>query len=164
MADQVFVFKRTVRETAQQHNMYATFAKPMQKEPGSALHIHQSILSLDTGKNIFNSADNEPTPELMHYIAGLQRYTPDLISFYAPNVNSIDDSRWMSAPINLSWGMTAAQQPSGFRIARLTTGVSKSFPGADANPYLAIAASLASGLLGLENNCSPPRLTKARQR
>ena len=60
MADQVFVFKRTVRETAQRHNMYATFmAKPMQREPGSALHIHQSILSLETGSNIFNGADDE---------------------------------------------------------------------------------------------------------
>jgi len=45
MADQVFVFKRTVRETAQRYNMYATFmAKPMQREPGSAMHIHQSVL------------------------------------------------------------------------------------------------------------------------
>ena len=158
MADQVFVFKRTVRETAQRHNMYATFmAKPMQKEPGSALHIHQSILSLDTGKNIFNSADNEPTPELMHYIAGLQRYTPDLISFYAPNVNSYRRlAPDISAPINLSWGYD--NRTTAFRVPDSTPDnrrVENRFPGADANPYLAIAASLASGLLGLENKLQP---------
>ena len=158
MADQVFVFKRTVRETAQRHNMYATFmAKPMQKEPGSALHIHQSILSLETGENIFNSADNKPTPELMHYIAGLQRYTPDLISFYAPNVNSYRRlAPDISAPINLSWGYD--NRTTAFRVPDSTPDnrrVENRFPGADANPYLAIAASLASGLLGLENKLQP---------
>lgn len=158
MADQVFVFKRTVRETAQRHDMYATFmAKPMQKEPGSALHIHQSILSLETGQNIFNSADNEPTPELMHYIAGLQRYTPDLISFYAPNVNSYRRlAPDISAPINLSWGYD--NRTTAFRVPDSTPDnrrVENRFPGADANPYLAIAASLASGLLGLENKLQP---------
>ncbi len=158
MADQVFVFKRTVRETAQRHNMYATFmAKPMQKEPGSALHIHQSILSLETGKNIFNGRDDEPTAELMHYIAGLQRYTPDLISFYAPNVNSYRRlARDISAPINLSWGYD--NRTTAFRVPDSTPEnrrVENRFPGADANPYLAIAASLASGLLGLEHKLQP---------
>ena len=158
MADQVFVFKRTVRETAQRHNMYATFmAKPMQKEPGSALHIHQSILSLETGKNIFNGPDDEPTAERMHYIAGLQRYTPDLISFYAPNVNSYRRlAPDISAPINLSWGYD--NRTTAFRVPDSTPEnrrVENRFPGADANPYLAIAASLASGLLGLEHKLQP---------
>ena len=158
MADQVFVFKRTVRETAQRHNMYATFmAKPMQREPGSALHIHQSILSLETGSNIFNGADDEPTAALMNYIAGLQRYTPDLISFYAPNVNSYRRlAPDISAPINLSWGYdnrtTAFRVPDSSPVNRR---VENRFPGADANPYLAIAASLASGLLGLEQGLQP---------
>ncbi|MDA9836605.1 glutamine synthetase family protein [Luminiphilus sp.] len=158
MADQVFVFKRTVRETAQRHDMYATFmAKPMQKEPGSALHIHQSILSLETGENIFNGPDDEPTAELMHYIAGLQRYTPDLISFYAPNVNSYRRlAPDISAPINLSWGYD--NRTTAFRVPDSTPEnrrVENRFPGADANPYLAIAASLASGLLGLEHKLQP---------
>lgn len=158
MADQVFVFKRTVRETAQRHNMYATFmAKPMQKEPGSALHIHQSILSLETGNNIFNGADDEPTAALMNYIAGLQRYTPDLISFYAPNVNSYRRlAPDISAPINLSWGYD--NRTTAFRVPDSSPAnrrVENRFPGADANPYLAIAASLASGLLGLEQGLQP---------
>ena len=158
MADQVFVFKRTVRETAQRHGMYATFmAKPMKKEPGSALHIHQSILSLETGENIFNGEDGEPTAELMNYIAGLQRYTPDLISFYAPNVNSYRRlAPDISAPINLSWGYD--NRTTAFRVPDSSPDnrrVENRFPGADANPYLAIAASLASGLLGLKGKLQP---------
>ncbi len=158
MADQVFVFKRTVRETAQRHNMYATFmAKPMQKEPGSALHIHQSVHSLETGGNIFNSEGDEPTQALMNYIGGLQRYTPDLISFYAPNVNSYRRlAPDISAPINLSWGYD--NRTTAFRVPDSrpeNRRVENRFPGADANPYLAIAASLASGLLGLERKLQP---------
>jgi glutamine synthetase len=158
MADQVFVFKRTVRETAQRHNMYATFmAKPMQKEPGSALHIHQSVLSLETGRNIFNGDDDQPTEALMNYIAGLQRYTPDLISFYAPNVNSYRRlAPDISAPINLSWGYD--NRTTAFRVPESSPNnrrVENRFPGADANPYLAIAASLASGLLGLRKSLQP---------
>ena len=56
LADQVFAFKRTVRETAHKHNIYATFmAKPMQKEPGSAMHIHQSVVDKTSGKTIFGA-------------------------------------------------------------------------------------------------------------
>ena len=55
LADQVFLFKRTVRETAIRHNVYATFmAKPMQGEPGSAMHVHQSVVETDTGRNLFS--------------------------------------------------------------------------------------------------------------
>ena len=60
LADQVFVFKRTLREAAMKHGMYATFmAKPMQHEPGSAMHIHQSLVDSKTGKNLF---DNNGSP------------------------------------------------------------------------------------------------------
>jgi glutamine synthetase len=69
LADQVFVFKRTVRETAHKHNIYATFmARPMQKEPGSAMHIHQSIVRADTGENIFADENGEHTPQFMSSI------------------------------------------------------------------------------------------------
>ena len=60
IADQAFLFKRTVRETALRHKMYASFmAKPMEKEPGSAMHIHQSVVSLNTGENIFSNDGGE---------------------------------------------------------------------------------------------------------
>jgi len=158
LADQVFVFKRTVRETAQKYGMYATFmAKPMQNEPGSALHLHQSILDKKTGKNIFCGDDGNPTEAMMHYIAGLQRYTPELISFYAPNVNSYRRlAPDISAPINLSWGFD--NRTTAFRVPSSTPEnlrIENRFPGADANPYLAISATLASGLLGMRQKLTP---------
>ncbi len=157
LADQVFAFKRTVRETAHKHQMYATFmAKPHQDEPGSALHIHQSILDAD-GRNIFAKDDGTHTPEFMAYIAGLQRFTPELISLYAPNVNSYRRlAPDISAPINLNWGMD--NRTTAFRVPvsdAAATRVENRFPGADANPYLAIAATLASGLLGMELGLTP---------
>ena len=158
LADQVFVFKRTVRETAQKHGMYATFmAKPMQREPGSALHLHQSILNKETGENIFCRSDGTPTEAMMHYLGGLQRYTPELISFYAPNVNSYRRlAPDISAPINLSWGFD--NRTTAFRVPNGTAEnlrIENRFPGADANPYLAIAATLASGLLGMRQQLPP---------
>ncbi len=157
LADQVFTFKRTVRETAHKHGMYATFmAKPMQEEPGSALHIHQSVLNAD-GRNIFAEDDGTHTPEFLAYIAGLQRFTPDLISLYAPNVNSYRRlAPDISAPINLNWGID--NRTTAFRVPEsppAATRVENRFPGADANPYLALAASLASGLLGMELGLTP---------
>ena len=158
MADQVFVFKRTVRETAQRYNMYATFmAKPMQREPGSALHIHQSVLDLETGQNIFASKDGKPTQAMMEFMAGLQRYTPELISFYAPNVNSYRRlAPDISAPINLSWGFD--NRTTAFRVPNSDAAnlrIENRFPGADANPYLAMTATLASGLLGMKQHLQP---------
>ncbi|MEL7046095.1 MAG: glutamine synthetase family protein [Pseudomonadota bacterium] len=152
LADQVFVFKRTVREAAYRRDMYATFmAKPMQAEPGSALHIHQSLLDA-SGRNIFANDDGTQADALRHYIAGLQRYTPELISLYAPNVNSYRRlAPDISAPINLNWGIE--NRTVAFRVpssAPAATRVENRFPGADANPYLALAATLASGLLGMQ--------------
>ena len=160
LADQVFVFKRTVRETAHKYGMYATFmAKPMQREPGNALHIHQSLLDADTGKNVFVNDDGKPSDRFMSYIGGLQRYTPELISLYAPNVNSYRRlAPDISAPINLNWGFD--NRTTAFRVPHdkpAATRVENRFPGADANPYLALAASLGSGLLGMQQNLAPTK-------
>mgnify|MGYP001821979656 CR=1 FL=1 len=157
LADQVFVFKRTVRETAHKHGIYATFmAKPMQSEPGSAMHIHQSVLD-DSGRNIFADDAGEMTDSLRAYIAGLQRYTPELISLYAPNVNSYRRlAPDIAAPINLNWGLD--NRTVAFRVPNSppeAMRVENRFPGADANPYLANAATLASGLLGMEEELKP---------
>jgi glutamine synthetase len=158
LADQVFVFKRTVRETAHKHGIYATFmAKPMQSEPGSALHIHQSIVEASSGENIFVDAAGEHTERFLSYIAGLQTFTPDLISFYAPNVNSYRRlAPDISAPINLNWGYD--NRTVAFRVPNSpapATRVENRFPGADANPYLALAATLASGYLGMQQQLTP---------
>ncbi|WP_299205531.1 glutamine synthetase family protein [uncultured Amphritea sp.] len=158
LADQVFVFKRTLRETAMKHDMYATFmAKPMQHEPGSAMHIHQSLIDIETGKNIFaGDAENQFSERFYHYLGGLQKYTPQAISFYAPNVNSYRRfAPDIAAPINFKWGID--NRTTGLRvpIAPLeATRIENRFPGSDCNPYLAIAASLVCGYLGLEQKLS----------
>jgi glutamine synthetase len=153
LADQVFVFKRTMRETALRHGIYATFmAKPMEHEPGSALHIHQSIVDVDTGKNIFSRNDGSEHERFRHFIGGLQHYTPGAIAFFAPSVNSYRRfTPDVCAPINLHWGFdnrtTGLRVPDSDPQARR---VENRFPGADANPYLAIAVSLACGYLGMK--------------
>lgn len=89
-ADQVFLFKRTMREAALRHGIYATFlAKPMENEPGSSMHIHQSMLDEDGKKNLFaGRRDGEHSKLFQHYLAGLQKYVPMAMSIFAPNVNS----------------------------------------------------------------------------
>jgi glutamine synthetase len=153
LADQVFVFKRTVRETALRHGIYATFmAKPMELEPGSSMHIHQSIVDTATGKNIFSRDDGSEHERFRHFIGGLQHYMPAAIAFFAPSVNSYRRfAPDIAAPINLHWGYenrtTGIRVPDSDPQARR---VENRFPGADVNPYLAIAVSLACGYLGMK--------------
>lgn len=160
LADQVFVFKRTVRETAFRHDMYATFmAKPMEIEPGSAMHIHQSIVDAKTGKNIFVDEKGNESENFLHYIAGLQKYTPNAMSFYAPNVNSYRRfAKDSAAPVNLEWGYD--NRTTGIRIpdsSAQSKRIENRFPGVDCNPYLAIAASLGCGYLGMKNKLMPTK-------
>ncbi|EDP99722.1 glutamine synthetase [Shewanella benthica KT99] len=83
LADQVFVFKRTLREAALKHNVCATFmAKPVPDEPDSAMHLHQSIVDTKTGKNIFSLNDGTKGPLFYSYIGGLQKYIPELFPSY----------------------------------------------------------------------------------
>jgi glutamine synthetase len=157
LADQVFVFKRTLREAALKHGVYATFmAKPMKDEPGSSMHIHQSLVDVKTGKNVFND-NGKPSELFYHYLGGLQRFTPNAISFFAPNVNSYRRfSPEMAAPINMNWGFD--NRTAGLRIPFAppeATRIENRFPGADSNPYLAIAATLACGYLGMKQKIQP---------
>ena len=158
LADRVFLFKRTVRETALRHGIFATFmAKPMEAEPGSAMHIHQSILDRATGRNIFSEEDGAVTPHFRHFIAGLQRYVPQVMPMLAPYVNSYRRlSRYMSAPINVQWGYD--NRTCGIRVPESDAAnrrVENRVPGVDVNPYLAMAATLGAGYLGLMEKRQP---------
>ena len=160
LADQVFVFKRTVREAAFKHGMYATFmAKPHQQQPGSSMHLHQSLIDKTTGKNIFADKNGKPNGLFMSYIAGLQKYLPASMPLFAPNVNSYRRvTRYFSAPINTHWGFD--NRTVGLRVPLApaqATRVENRVPGADTNPYLAMAASLAAGYLGMEENLEPTK-------
>ena len=158
LADQVFLFKRTIREAALRHKMYATFmAKPMEGEPGSAMHIHTSLVNAQTGKPVFSDADGNPTKEFFSFIAGHQRYLPHVMCIMAPYVNSYRRlERYSASPINVHWGYdnrtVGLRVPHGKPDARR---LENRIPSSDANPYLAIAASLACGLLGLEDGNHP---------
>ncbi len=158
LADQVFLFKRTVRKAALKHDMYATFmAMPHENEPGSAMHVHQSIVRADDGTNIFVDADGKDMPTLFHYISGLQRHVPSAMPLFCPNVNSFRRIRLESdAPINVHWGLD--NRTCGLRVpdsSPQARRVENRVPGVDSNPYLAFAATLACGLLGLEEKIDP---------
>ncbi|MGH2340721.1 glutamine synthetase family protein [Segnochrobactraceae bacterium EtOH-i3] len=158
LADQVFLFKRTIREAALRHNMYATFmAKPMSREPGSAMHIHQSIVDKETGQNIFSDEDGQPTKEFFSFIAGQQKYLPRMMCIFAPYVNSYRRlARYTTAPINVHWGYD--NRTVGLRVPNsgpAARRVENRVPSSDANPYLVLAASLAAGYLGIAQGLSP---------
>lgn len=158
LADQVFLFKRTVRQAAIRHGMFATFmAQPHENEPGSAMHVHQSIIEAASGRNIFTEADGSDSTALRHYISGLQRYVPAAMLLFCPNVNSFRRIRLESdAPINVHWGRD--NRTCGLRVPDSppeARRVENRVVGADANPYLAIAGTLACGLLGLEEGQEP---------
>jgi glutamine synthetase len=158
LADQAFLFKRTAREAALRHKMYTTFmAKPHGKEPGSAMHIHQSIVDRKTRANVFSNADGSPSSLFFAHIAGLQKYLPAAMALFAPNVNSYRRiTRQQMAPINVQWGYD--NRTAGLRVpmsAPEGRRVENRVGGADANPYLAIAASLACGYLGMIENLQP---------
>lgn len=159
LADQVFLFKRAMREAALRHGVYATFlAKPMENEPGSAMHIHQSLVDLKNGRNVFAGRhQGESTRLFGHYLAGLQKYVPMSMAFFAPNVNSYRRLMFGEvSPSNVEWGYD--NRTCGLRVpydSRENTRVESRFAGSDANPYLAMAATLACGLLGIRGKLKP---------
>ncbi|WP_085307088.1 glutamine synthetase family protein [Planktotalea arctica] len=163
LADEVFYFKRLIREAALRHDCFATFmAKPIEDEPGSAMHIHHSILDIETGKNIFSGPQGGETDAFFHFIAGLQTHLPSAIAVLAPYVNSY--RRYVkdhAAPINLEWGRD--NRTTGIRIPLSdpeARRVENRLAGMDCNPYLGIAASLACGLLGLIEEERPDKQFK----
>lgn len=159
LADQVFLFKRTVRQTALSHKIYATFmAKPMQHEPGSAMHIHLSLLDADKGGNLFaDPRTGENTALFRHFLGGMQHYITRCMPMLAPNVNSFRRLvPWAVAPVNTHWGYD--NRTVGLRVPisdAENRRVENRVAGADANPYLAVAASLLAGYLGMAEAREP---------
>ncbi len=155
-ADRAMLFKTAVKEIAYKHNIMATFmAKINENLPGCGGHLHQSIWDTSGKKNLFyNEKDKMKMSELMkNYIAGQLYLLPHILPMYAPTINSykrLVEGAW--APTTLTWGIdnrTVALRVlcGGNKSSRLETRVI----GSDVNPYLAMAASLASGLYGIKN-------------
>jgi len=162
LADQVFLFKRTVREVAIEHEMHATFlAKPMAEEAGSALHVHQSIVDKD-GDNIFSNKDGTASDLFYGYLGGLQTYMPEALLIFAPYVNSYRRflSPW-SSPVNLAWAVD--NRTVGLRVPDSgpeNRRIENRLAGSDVNPYLVLAATLACGYLGMIEGCKPTPATE----
>jgi len=158
LADEVLVFKRLVRQVALKHKVYATFmAKPMANQPGSAMHLHISAVDTRTGRSLFGNPDGSDSDMFRYFVGGLQKYLPHVAPLFAPNVNSFRRMRpSFSAPINLQWGYD--NRSCGLRVPISppeNRRVENRLPGADANPYLAIAASLVCGYLGITEQLEP---------
>ena len=157
VSDQVLVFKRIVRQVALKHGVYATFmAKPMENQPGSAMHLHASLVD-KKGTNLFATANGDNSDMFRHFIGGLQKYMDDVAPLFAPNVNSFRRMRPdFSAPVNLQWGYD--NRSCGLRVPisdAANRRVENRLPGADANPYLAIAAMLVCGYIGMREKAEP---------
>lgn len=160
MADRHVVYKQCLKEVAEAQGLSVTFmAKFAADRAGSSCHIHLSLWR--DGKNAF-AGDNEFGPvkcseAFRHFLGGWIAHVPDVMPFYAPTVNSYKryvDGSW--APTRLAWSYD--NRTGGFRVVGhgQSLRIECRIPGADANPYLAFAASLASGLDGIANKIEPP--------
>jgi glutamine synthetase len=158
LADQTFLFKHALKEIALNHGLIVVcMAKPLAGTAGSSMHIHQSIVDADTGLNVFTDKDGQPTPAFLHFIGGLQAALGDLTLLLAPHVNSYQRlCNPYASPNNCCWSLD--NRAAGLRIPASSPAarrVENRLPGADANPYLAIAASLAAGLHGMTQRLEP---------
>lgn len=160
LADQVFYFKRIIKEAALNNGMFATFmAKPMRDQPGSAMHIHQSVVDSASGQNVFSDAQGQESDLFRFYIGGLQQYLPQLMPLIAPNVNSyrrFESDTNSSAPTNIAWGYD--NRATGLRIPNSGPAdrrVENRLVGVDTNPYLSVAASLICGYMGMTQRIEP---------
>lgn len=155
-ADRAVLFKSGVKEIGYRHGVLPTFiAKFSEDLPGNSGHVHQSLWSIDGKENLFYDKNSKTgiSPLMESYIAGQLYCLPYILPMYAPTVNSFKrlvEGAW--APTTVTWAIdnrtTALRAlPTGEKSTRLETRV----VGSDANPYLAMAACLASGLYGVQH-------------
>jgi glutamine synthetase len=173
MADRHVVFKQGVKEIAEQHGKAVTFmAKYAPSEAGNSCHIHISLWR--DGRNVFWAEPGSATraaanrrrarrsapeddsaahgsPHFRQFLGGLMKYSPELGLFFAPTINSFkryQPGSW--APTRMAWA--SDNRTVGFRVVGERHGfrIENRMPGADANPYLALAAMIAAGLAGMD--------------
>jgi glutamine synthetase len=156
-AGHAVLLQQIVKAAARANGLEATFmAKPYADRAGNGLHIHLSLLDAD-GVNIFDSGTPEGSDALRHAVGGLQAAMTESMALFAPSVNSYRRFQPdMFAPVNRHWGVNnrsaGIRVPAGPGEARR---IEHRVAGADANPYLALAAVLAGVHYGLENKVDP---------
>ncbi len=158
-ADKATLFKMAVKEIASLHGITASFMAKWNKDlPGCSGHIHQSLWNKDETQNLFyeDGAENKMSLLMKQYVAGQLFCLPHLLPMYAPTINSykrLVEGAW--APTTITWGIdnrtTAVRVINPYEKAMR---VEMRVPGSDTNPYLAFAASLASGLYGIRHQLS----------
>ncbi len=151
-ADNHAVYKTVAKEIGAQHGKSITFMAKFDQREGSSCHIHLSLRGLDGELVFWDDEKNARTPLYDHFVAGVLATVVDFTLLYAPNINSYKRFADGSfAPTTIAWGLdnrTCAMRLVGRGpAARMENRV----PGADVNPYLALAAMLAGGLHGIEN-------------
>jgi glutamine synthetase len=157
-ADHATLMKRVVSGVASKHGMAASFmAKPYGDKSGNGLHIHFSILD-NKGRNIFAGKDSKGSPQLKHALGGLLKVMSDSIAVLAPNANSYRRFRAGShAPTKITWGYD--NRSASLRVPDsdlAATRIEYRVPGADTNPYLALAVILGGAFYGLKGKIKPP--------
>jgi glutamine synthetase len=160
-ADDHTIYKNGAKEIAHQKGVSLTFmAKYAMSQAGSSFHLHSSLWDVGRTRNVFPEAGS-PTgsPLFRHWVAGQMALARELAWFFAPYVNSY--KRYQEgtfAPTRIAWGVD--NRTTGFRVCGSghSLRIENRIPGADANPYLAYAATIAAGLHGIEKRLEPPPL------
>ncbi|MFW2851929.1 glutamine synthetase family protein [Sphingomonas sp. TX0543] len=156
--DDAILLKRIIKALARRHGLGATFmAKPYGDASGNGMHIHVSLLDSE-GHNVLAEADGAPSETLFHAVAGLLKAMPDSMLAFAPHANSYRRFRANAhAPVAASWGVD--DRSAAIRVVKAdarATRIEHRVPGADCNPYLAVAAVLAGMLAGIAAGEPPP--------
>ncbi|MFN3372561.1 MAG: type I glutamate--ammonia ligase [Chloroflexus sp.] len=157
-ADHLVTARVALKAVAQLNGLHATFMpKPMANVNGSGMHVHQSLLDVESGKNLFADPDDPYglSPLARHFIAGLLAHARGMCVLLAPLVNSYKRLvPGFEAPVHISWGRT--NRSALVRVPRITAGryqatrIELRCPDPACNPYLAYAAMLAAGLDGIK--------------
>jgi len=162
MADRHAIYKQGFKEIALAQGLAVSFmAKWRSDLAGSSMHLHLSLWDKDGRENIFPGPHRlgpiETSDEFRWFLGGWMAYTPEISSFYAPNPNSYKRYAYQSwAPTKIAWSYD--NRTAGFRVVGSGNSlrIECRIPGADANPYLAYAATLAAGLAGIKEKIEPP--------
>lgn len=158
LADQVIRMQRTIRAVSARHGFVASFMpKPIDDEAGNGLHVHCSLLD-ENGTNVFDDGGEEGSDLLRYAVAGCLELLPASMLLFAPSFNAYRRFQpGNHAPTESAWGYdnrtTAIRIPESPSAARR---IEHRVAGADANPYLVLAAVLAGIWHGIENTLSPP--------
>lgn len=161
MADRHVLYKHGVKEIAWQQGCSVTFmAKYDMGAAGSSFHLHSSVWDRAGRRNLFSAKGSRAgTPLFQQWLAGQVAMARELAYFYAPTINAYKRYQAGSfAPTRIAWGWD--NRTCGFRVCGEDGGfrVENRIPGADANPYLAFAATIAAGLHGVEKELKPPAM------